>query len=187
MLCGLFSLTYWFNGRNNEYILWSYSLWTCIYCSVSLLLLFSLFSSPLCYKTPLSIPTLSRDSSVGIATGYGPDGRGIGVRFATGERELFIVHSVQTGSGAHPAYTIQWVPRALSRGVKQTTHLRLVRRLRMLGAMLPYPDDVHHYIKPKKLLLTNRFYFQQTSGVHAPVGIIKGCSLPGRSLAPTKN
>jgi hypothetical protein len=31
-------------------------------------------------------------------------------------------------------------------------------------------DDVHHYTIPPKLLLTNRFYFQQTSGIHAPMG-----------------
>jgi hypothetical protein len=45
-------------------------------------------------------------------------------------------------------------------------------------------DDVHHYVIPSKLLLTNRFYFQQTSGIHAPVGKRKGCSLFGRSPAP---
>jgi hypothetical protein len=45
-------------------------------------------------------------------------------------------------------------------------------------------DDVHHYVIPLKLLLTNRFYFQQTSGIHAPVGKRKGCSLSGRSPAP---
>jgi hypothetical protein len=27
-------------------------------------------------------------------------------------------------------------------------------------------DDVHHYVTPEKLLLTNRFYSQQTSGGH---------------------
>jgi hypothetical protein len=45
-------------------------------------------------------------------------------------------------------------------------------------------DDVHHYVIPPKLLLTNRFYFQQTSGIHAPAGKRKGCSLSGRNLAP---
>jgi hypothetical protein len=45
-------------------------------------------------------------------------------------------------------------------------------------------DDVHHYVIPQKLLLTNRFYFQQTSGIHAPVGKRKGCSLSGRSPDP---
>jgi hypothetical protein len=32
--------------------------------------------------------------------------------------------------------------------------------------------------------LTNRFYFQQTSGIHVPVGKRKGCSLSGRNPAP---
>jgi hypothetical protein len=44
--------------------------------------------------------SLIRDSSVGIATGYGPDGRGSisgrGKRFS-------LLHCVQTGSGAYPA------------------------------------------------------------------------------------
>jgi hypothetical protein len=45
-------------------------------------------------------------------------------------------------------------------------------------------DDVHHYVIPPKLLLTNRFYFQQTSVIHAPVRRRKGGSLSGRSPAP---
>jgi hypothetical protein len=45
-------------------------------------------------------------------------------------------------------------------------------------------DDVHHYVIPPKLLLTSRFYFQQTSGIHAPVGKRKCSSLSGRSPAP---
>jgi hypothetical protein len=44
-------------------------------------------------------------------------------------------------------------------------------------------DDVPHYVIPPKLLLTNRFYFQQTSGIHAPVEKRKGGSLSGRSPA----
>jgi hypothetical protein len=44
-------------------------------------------------------------------------------------------------------------------------------------------DDVHHYVIPLMLLLTNRFYFHQTSGIHAPVGKRKCCSLSGRSPA----
>jgi hypothetical protein len=46
-------------------------------------------------------------------------------------------------------------------------------------------DDVHHYvIPPPKLLLTNRLYFQRTSGIRAPVGKRKGGSLFGRSPTP---
>jgi hypothetical protein len=43
----------------------------------------------------------SRDSVVGIATGYELDDRGVGVRVPVGQE--FSVHSVQTGSGAHLA------------------------------------------------------------------------------------
>jgi hypothetical protein len=42
-------------------------------------------------------------------------------------------------------------------------------------------DDVHHYVIPPKLLLTNRVYFQQTSGINAPVGKRKGGSLSSSS------
>jgi hypothetical protein len=42
-------------------------------------------------------------------------------------------------------------------------------------------DDVHHYVIPPKV---TKFYFQQTSGIHAPVGKRKGGSLSGRSPAP---
>jgi hypothetical protein len=51
-------------------------------------------------------------------------------------------------------------------------------------ATLSPADNVHHYVIPPKLLLTNTFYFQQTSGIHAPVGKRKGGSLSGRSPAP---
>jgi hypothetical protein len=44
----------------------------------------------------------SRDSSVGIATVYGLDDRGVGVRVPVGSR-ISLLHVVQTGSGAHPA------------------------------------------------------------------------------------
>jgi hypothetical protein len=43
----------------------------------------------------------SRDSVVGIATGYGLDDRGFGIRVPVGSRILFL-HVVQTGSEAHP-------------------------------------------------------------------------------------
>jgi hypothetical protein len=46
--------------------------------------------------------TRSRDSAVGIATGYGLDGRGVGVRLPVGPR-FSLLRVVQTGSGAHPA------------------------------------------------------------------------------------
>jgi hypothetical protein len=45
----------------------------------------------------------SRDSSVGIALGYGLDDRGYGIRFPAGAGNFSLSHSVQNGSGAHPA------------------------------------------------------------------------------------
>jgi hypothetical protein len=45
----------------------------------------------------------SRDSSVGIATGYGLDDRGSTVRFPAGAGNFSLHHRVQNGSGAHIA------------------------------------------------------------------------------------
>jgi hypothetical protein len=53
----------------------------------------------------------------GIATGYGLDGRRVGVRVPVEVRFLFSLHVVQTGYGAQPP--IQWVPGTLSPGVKR--------------------------------------------------------------------
>jgi hypothetical protein len=46
----------------------------------------------------------SRDSSVGIALGYGLDDRGSRVRFPVGAENFSLSHRVQNGSGAHPAF-----------------------------------------------------------------------------------
>jgi hypothetical protein len=45
----------------------------------------------------------SRDSSVGIALGYGLDDRGSRVRLPAGAANFSLHHRVQIGSGAHPA------------------------------------------------------------------------------------
>jgi hypothetical protein len=45
----------------------------------------------------------SRDSSGGIALGYGLDDRGSRVRFPAGAGNFSLHHRVQNGSGAHPA------------------------------------------------------------------------------------
>jgi hypothetical protein len=47
--------------------------------------------------------TQSRESSVGIALGYGLDDRGSRVRFPAGPGNFSLHHRVQDGSGAHPA------------------------------------------------------------------------------------
>jgi hypothetical protein len=46
---------------------------------------------------------MSRDSSVGIVTGYGLHDWMIGVRVPAGAGNFCLPHHVQTGSGAHPA------------------------------------------------------------------------------------
>jgi hypothetical protein len=52
------------------------------------------------------IPRRSLDSAVGIATGYGLDDRGVGIRIPVGQ-EFSFLHVVQTGSGVYPAsYTM---------------------------------------------------------------------------------
>jgi hypothetical protein len=48
-------------------------------------------------------PDNSRDSSVGIALGYGLDERGSRVRFPAGAENFSLHHRVQNGSGAHLA------------------------------------------------------------------------------------
>jgi hypothetical protein len=55
------------------------------------------------YKSASLPAEKSRDSSVGIATGYGLDARGIGVRFPSGARDFSLLDIVHTGCGAHPA------------------------------------------------------------------------------------
>jgi hypothetical protein len=45
----------------------------------------------------------SRDSSVGIALGYGLDNRGSRIRFPAEVGNFSLHHRVQNGSGAHPA------------------------------------------------------------------------------------
>jgi hypothetical protein len=67
-----------------------------------------------CFKTGHK----SRDGSVGIALGYGLDDRGPRVRFPARAENFSPHHRVQYGSGAHPA-SYQWVPGALSLGVKR--------------------------------------------------------------------
>jgi hypothetical protein len=44
---------------------------------------------------------VSRDSSVGIALGYGLDDRDPGVRFTAGAGNFFLHHRVHNSSGAH--------------------------------------------------------------------------------------
>jgi hypothetical protein len=49
-----------------------------------------------------TIDNKRRDSSVGIALGYGLGDRGSRVRFPAGAGSFSLHHRVQNGSGAHP-------------------------------------------------------------------------------------
>jgi hypothetical protein len=51
----------------------------------------------------LILLSTSRDSSVGIALGYGLDDRGSRVRFPARAGNFSLHHRVQNGPGAHPA------------------------------------------------------------------------------------
>jgi hypothetical protein len=58
---------------------------------------------------------VNRDSSVGIALGYGLDDRGSRVRFPARAGNFSLLHRVQNATGAHPA-SYPMVPVALLRG-----------------------------------------------------------------------
>jgi hypothetical protein len=70
-------------------------------------------------SSPFSSNT-SQDSSVGIATGYGPDDRMIGFRFPTEAGNFSPHHSVHTGSVWPTQPPVQWVTGALSLGLKRS-------------------------------------------------------------------
>jgi hypothetical protein len=56
-----------------------------------------------CLKVLYQIINKSRDSSVGIALGYGLDDLGSRVRLSVGAGNFSLHHRIQNGSGAHPA------------------------------------------------------------------------------------
>jgi hypothetical protein len=53
------------------------------------------------FETRIIVMVKSRNSSVGIALGYGLDDRGSRVRFPVGAGNFSLPHRVQTGAGAH--------------------------------------------------------------------------------------
>jgi hypothetical protein len=79
----------------------------------------------------------SRDSAVGIATGYGLDGREVGVRVPVGAR-FAPLHVVPTGSGAHPA-SYPMGTGALFPGREADHLLQLVPRSIIRGSIHPLP------------------------------------------------
>jgi hypothetical protein len=92
-------------------------------------LLLPLFSGHIVITVAVRSNYKSRDSSVGIAMGYGVDGLGSRVRFLAGAGNFSLHHHVQNGSGAHLSNGFQglfpW--RQSGRGVKLTTHLVVLK------------------------------------------------------------
>jgi hypothetical protein len=68
--------------------------------------------------TNLTDSWASRDSSVGIATGYGLDDRGVGARVPIGSRIFSSPRRKRPVLGPNQP-PIQWVPGAISPGVKR--------------------------------------------------------------------
>jgi hypothetical protein len=94
-----------------------------------------------------TLPSWSRDSVVGIVTGYGPDDRRFGVRVPVRSR-IFSSPRLPDRLRGQPnllsnRYLVLF-PRELSgRGVKLTTHLQLVPRSRKCGSTHPLPHTFH--------------------------------------------
>jgi hypothetical protein len=82
----------------------------------------------------------SRASSVGIATGYGLDDIGAGVRVPMGVQEYSLLNIVQTGSETHLTSN----PKGTGGiwGVNLTTHLKLTPRSRKDGSIHPLPPYI---------------------------------------------
>jgi hypothetical protein len=64
---------------------------------------------------------MSRHSAVGIPTGYGLDGRGVGIQVLVGQ-DFSPVHIVQTKSGVHPASCPMGAP-GVKRPGREADHL----------------------------------------------------------------
>jgi hypothetical protein len=77
------------SGQENE-------VWTSLLCKFVYFLTYFILRSNILLRK-------NRDSSVGVATGYGLDDRMNGVRISAGVGNFSLRHRVQTGSGAHPA------------------------------------------------------------------------------------
>jgi hypothetical protein len=94
-----------------------------------------------CGRSDTNLSRSGRDSAVGIATGYGLHGRGVGVR---DRRVKNIFHIVQCRFWGRPSLLssryrelfLRWYSR---RDVKLTTHLELMPRSRIHGSVHALP------------------------------------------------
>jgi hypothetical protein len=85
---------------------------------------------------------MKKEPQLAYWLGYGQDDQGVKVQFPTWARDFSFLHNVQTGSGAHwSSYTMGTGD--FPRGVKLTTHLHLVPRLRMVELFLCSPICFH--------------------------------------------
>jgi hypothetical protein len=82
----------------------------------------------------------SRDSSVGIALGYGLDDRGSRVRLPAGAGNFSHHHRVQNGSGAHPSSYPVGTRGSFLGG--EADHSPLVPGSIMRGAIPPLPQNI---------------------------------------------
>jgi hypothetical protein len=96
-----------------------------------------------------------QDSSVGIATSYGLDGRG-----SIPEKSKIFLFSTASKPALGPTQPpIQWLPgvsspgREIGRGVKLTTHFHLVPRSRMLELYLHSPICLSGILKRQLYLI----------------------------------
>jgi hypothetical protein len=80
----------------------------------------------------------SRDSVVGIATGYGLDGREVSEFESQWGQEFSLLHVVQTGSGAHPASYRMGTGRSLA-GSWSRPLTSILPRSRKCGSIHPLP------------------------------------------------
>jgi hypothetical protein len=72
----------------------------------------------------------------------------VGVRFLAKGKSFFLLHSVQTDSGAHSAFYLMGIGGSFqgtkaAQGVKLTTYLCLVPRSRMVELYIHFPIRLH--------------------------------------------
>jgi hypothetical protein len=123
-----------FHMRFGVFVHWIWRLLTCgswcfvvwyIVTDVSEPPVGSIFRAP--FSSEILIPIYhakSWNSTVGIATGYGLDNQGVGVRVLLGAR-ILLLPVIQTGCGAHSAsYPVYWglFPLGVKRPVHEANH-----------------------------------------------------------------